>query len=126
VSLGPFPDYRSSVGRLMGSAAELWEFSDPNSEVSKRLESAVKIVLAYGARVTYIGSMDDQLVPLEVCRGSGKSVKENNSNSISSSLPSMRLPIIHIYSAQFSLTAGSMPLICWSSFPTLKNDHNSF
>mgnify|MGYP007135344871 FL=1 len=60
----------------MGSAAELWEFSDPNSEGSKRLESAVKIVLAYGARVTYIGSMDDQLVPLEVCRGSVKSVQE--------------------------------------------------
>ena len=67
VSLGPFPDYRSSMGILMGSAAELWEFADPQSEVSKRLEASVKVVLNYGARLTYIGSIDDQLVPLEVC-----------------------------------------------------------
>jgi hypothetical protein len=67
VSLGPFPDYRSSMGRLMGSAAELWEFADPQSEVSKRLEAAIKACLSYGARITFIGSMDDQLVPLEVC-----------------------------------------------------------
>jgi len=65
VSLGPFPDYRSSMGMLMGTAAELWEFSDPQSEVSKRLEASIKAVLAYGTRITYIGSMDDQLVPLE-------------------------------------------------------------
>lgn len=66
VSLGPFPDYRSSVGMLMGSAAELWEFSNPESEVSKRLEASVQVVLSYGARITYVGSIDDQLVPLEV------------------------------------------------------------
>ncbi|KAK4044684.1 hypothetical protein C8A01DRAFT_42589 [Parachaetomium inaequale] len=65
VSLGPFPDYRSSMGILMGSAAELWEFADPQSEVSKRLEASAKVVLNYGARLTYIGSIDDQLVPLE-------------------------------------------------------------
>ncbi|KAK4146119.1 uncharacterized protein C8A04DRAFT_25931 [Dichotomopilus funicola] len=65
VSLGPFPDYRSSMGILMGSAAELWEFADPYSEVSKRLEASVKVALKYGARITYIGSIDDQLVPLE-------------------------------------------------------------
>lgn len=55
------------MGILMGSAAELWEFADPQSQVSKRLEASLKAVLAYGARVTYVGSMDDQLVPLEVC-----------------------------------------------------------
>ncbi|KAL2262686.1 hypothetical protein VTK26DRAFT_439 [Humicola hyalothermophila] len=65
VSLGPFPDYRSSMGILMGSAAELWEFADPQSDVSKRLEASVKVVLGYGARITYVGSIDDQLVPLE-------------------------------------------------------------
>ncbi|CCC05872.1 unnamed protein product [Sordaria macrospora k-hell] len=65
VSLGPFPDYKTGLGILMGSAAELWEFGDPQSEVSKRLETAVKAVLSYGARITYIGSIDDQLVPLE-------------------------------------------------------------
>ncbi|EAA33639.2 hypothetical protein GE21DRAFT_4262 [Neurospora crassa] len=65
VSLGPFPDYKTGLGILMGSAAELWEFGDPQSEVSRKLEAAVKAVLHYGARITYIGSIDDQLVPLE-------------------------------------------------------------
>jgi hypothetical protein len=55
------------MGMLMGSAAELWEFADPESEVSKRLEASTKAVLGYGARITYIGSIDDQLVPMEVC-----------------------------------------------------------
>lgn len=55
------------MGILMGSAAELWEFADPQSEVSKRLEASMKVVLSYGARLTYIGSIDDQLVPVEVC-----------------------------------------------------------
>ncbi|OTA66726.1 hypothetical protein K449DRAFT_391187 [Hypoxylon sp. EC38] len=65
VSLGPFPDYKSGVGMLMGSAAELWQFADPESEISKRYQHALEIVVSYGARVTYIGSIDDQLVPLE-------------------------------------------------------------
>ncbi|KAK3302298.1 uncharacterized protein B0T15DRAFT_300365 [Chaetomium strumarium] len=65
VTLGPFPDYRSSMGRLMGTAAELWEFADPQSEVSKRLEASIKAVLSHGARITFVGSIDDQLVPLE-------------------------------------------------------------
>ncbi|KAL2753270.1 hypothetical protein ACRALDRAFT_1065400 [Sodiomyces alcalophilus JCM 7366] len=65
VSLGPFPDYKSSMGMLMGNAAELWQFSNPDSEVSKRYEVALKEVLEYGVRMTYIGSIDDQLVPLE-------------------------------------------------------------
>ncbi|KAM0278193.1 hypothetical protein ACHAQH_005306 [Verticillium albo-atrum] len=65
VSLGPFPDYRSSMGMLMGTAAELWDFSNFESEVSRRYEAALKEVLEYGARITYIGSIDDQLVPME-------------------------------------------------------------
>lgn len=65
VSLGPFPDYKSGMGMLMGSAAELWQFADPASEISQRLEHAAKIVLEHGVRVTYIGSIDDQLVPME-------------------------------------------------------------
>ncbi|ODA82651.1 hypothetical protein RJ55_01159 [Drechmeria coniospora] len=63
VALGPFPDYKSSI--LMGSAAELWEFGNPESSISQRFESALKHVLDYGARVTFIGSIDDQLVPME-------------------------------------------------------------
>lgn len=66
VSLGPFPDYKSGMGMLMGSAAELWEFSNPESEVSKRYEYSLRVILDYGVRITYIGSIDDQLVPIEV------------------------------------------------------------
>jgi hypothetical protein len=65
VSLGPFPDYKSGMGMLMGSAAELWHFGEPASDVSQRLEHAAKVALEHGARVTYIGSIDDQLVPME-------------------------------------------------------------
>lgn len=66
VSLGPFPEYKSSL--LIGSAAELWEFGNPESNNSKRFEGALKHVLDYGARITFIGSIDDQLVPMEVSR----------------------------------------------------------
>lgn len=65
VSLGPFPDYKSGMGMLMGSVAELWQFADPSSEIAQRLEHAVKTVLEHGCRVTFIGSIDDQVVPME-------------------------------------------------------------
>ncbi|EON99100.1 hypothetical protein UCRPA7_5321 [Phaeoacremonium minimum UCRPA7] len=65
VSLGPFPDYKSGMGMLMGSAAELWDFANSESEVSKRYENSLKVILGYGVRVTYIGSIDDQVVPME-------------------------------------------------------------
>lgn len=65
VSLGPFPDYKSGMGMLMGSAAELWDFANSESEVSKRYETSLKVILGYGVRVTYIGSIDDQVVPME-------------------------------------------------------------
>ncbi|KAI0022029.1 hypothetical protein F4780DRAFT_735299 [Xylariomycetidae sp. FL0641] len=65
VSLGPFPDYKSGMGILMGSAAELWQFADPESEVSQKYERALETVVNYGTRITYVGSIDDQLVPLE-------------------------------------------------------------
>lgn len=65
VSLGPFPHFRSGASMLMGTAAELWQFADEESEVSKRYEAALKYVLHHGARITYIGSIDDQLIPLE-------------------------------------------------------------
>ncbi|PTB38366.1 hypothetical protein M441DRAFT_174178 [Trichoderma asperellum CBS 433.97] len=63
VALGPFPDYKSSI--LMGSVAELWEFGDPHSANSKRFEACLKRVVDYGARVTFVGSIDDQVVPME-------------------------------------------------------------
>ncbi|KAM0212352.1 hypothetical protein ACHAQI_004750 [Fusarium lateritium] len=63
VALGPFPDYKS--GLLMGSAAELWDFGNPDSDNSRRFEHALKRVVDHGARITFIGSIDDQLVPME-------------------------------------------------------------
>jgi len=64
VSLGPFPDYKS--GLLMGSALELWDFANPESEISRRHEHSLKVALDYGVRITYVGSIDDQVVPMEV------------------------------------------------------------
>ncbi|CAK7273514.1 hypothetical protein SEPCBS119000_005695 [Sporothrix epigloea] len=65
-AMGPFPDYKSGLGILMGSAAELWDFANPESDVSKRYELAIKTALDYGVRVAFIGSIDDQVVPLEL------------------------------------------------------------
>jgi hypothetical protein len=64
VNLGPFPDYRSRW--ISGSAGELFEFALPFSKVSKEYEAALKCALDFGVRISYIGSIDDQLVSLEV------------------------------------------------------------
>lgn len=64
VSLGPFPDYKSRF--FSGSAAELFDFADLNSNVSQSYQESLRIALKYGVRVTYVGSIDDQLVSLEV------------------------------------------------------------
>lgn len=65
VNLGPFADYKS---RLLGagSAAELFEFSRPGSKVSMEYASALENVLRHNVRISYCGSIDDQLVSLEV------------------------------------------------------------
>lgn len=64
VSLGPFTDYKSRL--FSGSAAELFDFADPDSEVSRSYHESLSVALKYGVRVTYVGSIDDQLVSLEV------------------------------------------------------------
>lgn len=64
INLGPFPDYRSRW--ISGSAGELFEFTLPYSKVSKDYEAALRCALDFGVRITYIGSIDDQLVSLEV------------------------------------------------------------
>ncbi len=64
VSLGPFADYKSRL--FSGSAGELFEFANPESTVSKRYEDALRVAVKYGVRVTYCGSIDDQLVSMEV------------------------------------------------------------
>ena len=63
VSMGPFSDYKSRW--ISGSAGELFEFSDPTSTVSKNYLAALETVLKFGARVSFVGSIDDQLVSLE-------------------------------------------------------------
>ncbi|KAI9793871.1 MAG: hypothetical protein M1816_007123 [Peltula sp. TS41687] len=63
VNLGPFPDYKSRL--FSGSAGELFDFSNPNSAVSKRYQEAMRIALQHGVRTLFVGSIDDQLVPLE-------------------------------------------------------------
>jgi len=64
VNLGPFADYKSRW--ISGSAGELFEFARPDSTVSKDYEAALGGVVRYGVKILYIGSIDDQLVSLEV------------------------------------------------------------
>jgi hypothetical protein len=63
VNLGPFSDYRSRW--ISGSAGELFEFALPYSQVSKDYESAIRTCIDFGVRISYVGSIDDQLVSLE-------------------------------------------------------------
>lgn len=65
VNMGPFADYKSRW--IGGSAAELFDFCVPDSQVSKDYEAALDVALRFGVKIVYIGSIDDQLVSLEVC-----------------------------------------------------------
>lgn len=64
VNLGPFADYKSRW--ISGSAGELFEFAHPESQVSKDYKEALDVALRFGVKVVYIGSIDDQLVSLDV------------------------------------------------------------
>ena len=64
INLGPFVDYKSRW--IAGSAGELFEFALSGSQVTKDYEAALNAVLTHGGRVIFIGSIDDQLVSLEV------------------------------------------------------------
>lgn len=68
VNLGPFHDYRSRW--ISGSAGELFDFANPISKVSQDYLDAMKTVLGFGVKITYVGSIDDQLVSLEVLKQS--------------------------------------------------------
>lgn len=65
INMGPFPEYRTKY--LGPIASELFNFGDPKSLVSQMYLAALDEVLRFGVRVTYVGSIDDQLVSLEVC-----------------------------------------------------------
>lgn len=64
INLGPFTDYKSRW--IGGSAGELFDFGRPDSQVSKDYRAALDVALNFGVRITFVGSMDDQLVSLEV------------------------------------------------------------
>jgi len=64
VNMGPFSAYRSRW--ISGSAGELFDFELPSSKVSEDYEAALKCCLNFGVRISYVGSIDDQLVSLEV------------------------------------------------------------
>lgn len=93
MSLGPFADYKSRL--FSGSAAELFDFANPESEVSKRYEDCLRVALNYGARINYIGSIDDQLVSLEVSPSSIISVLQILKCLQSAIFASAHHPYIH-------------------------------
>jgi hypothetical protein len=64
VNMGPFIEYKTKY--FGPTAAELFEFSNPKSLVSQMYLAGLDEVLRFGVRITYIGSIDDQLVSLEV------------------------------------------------------------
>jgi hypothetical protein len=63
INLGPFGHLPTTL--LTGSARELFEFQKQDSGVSKKYIQALRTVLAHNVRILYVGSIDDQLVPLE-------------------------------------------------------------
>lgn len=63
INLGPF--YHLPTTILTGSAKELFEFQKPESAPSQKYMQALEIILKHNVRVLYVGSIDDQLVPLE-------------------------------------------------------------
>tara|TARA_R110002003_G_scaffold171_4_gene13897 strand:+ start:4552 stop:6909 length:2358 start_codon:yes stop_codon:yes gene_type:complete len=64
VNMGPFIEYKTKY--FGPTAAELFEFSNPKSLVSQMYLAALDEVLRFGVRIFYVGSIDDQLVSLEV------------------------------------------------------------
>jgi len=64
INMGPFIEYKTKY--LGPTAAELFEFSNPKSLVSQMYLAALDEVLRFGVRILYVGSIDDQLVSLEV------------------------------------------------------------
>ncbi|RPA95217.1 hypothetical protein L873DRAFT_1792405 [Choiromyces venosus 120613-1] len=63
INLGPF--YHLPTTILTGSAKELFEFQRLESIPSKKYIQSLRICLAQNVRILYVGSIDDQLVPLE-------------------------------------------------------------
>lgn len=65
INLGPFSSYQSQSRFFGGSAAELFDFSRPNTTVSDNYATALRMLLKQHVRIVYVGSIDDQLVSME-------------------------------------------------------------
>ena len=102
VNQGPFIDYKT---RWIGATAlELFDFAKHDSKVSKDYRAALETVLKYGVKVLYVGSIDDQLVSLEVNHFA--SLYEISTPDFYS-LPPFAPFIIPIFTALFSLMVES-------------------
>ncbi|ODQ56318.1 hypothetical protein SAICODRAFT_87028 [Saitoella complicata NRRL Y-17804] len=70
IHMGPFRElgemYLTKTYNALerGAARELYEFQDTGGRVSRRYQEALRVVLASGAKMCLVGSLDDQLVPL--------------------------------------------------------------
>jgi hypothetical protein len=64
INLGPFREIQ--LPWTGGSTGELFEFAKPSSQVSRDYEAALDKALRFGVRILYCGSIDDQLVSMEV------------------------------------------------------------
>ncbi|KAI9695100.1 MAG: hypothetical protein M1820_008925 [Bogoriella megaspora] len=63
INMGPFAELKSRF--LAGSAVELFDFALTGSRVRQNYEAALETCLSKGVRISFIGSLDDQLVSLE-------------------------------------------------------------
>ena len=109
VNIGPFADYKSRW--ISGSAGELFEFAQANSKVSKDYKAALDTTLQFGVKILYIGSIDDQLVSLEV-RIAPTAYQCKVTNSEFSSRRRSASLIIHTYSGLCSSMEEFMPQTC--------------
>ncbi|KAI8331552.1 hypothetical protein BC941DRAFT_463191 [Chlamydoabsidia padenii] len=61
---GHIHSHRQSIGMLAMAARELFEFMDSGSDISTKYNVSLKYILQHGIKVTLVGSMQDQVVPL--------------------------------------------------------------
>jgi hypothetical protein len=97
VNLGPFVEYKTRM--FGGTALELFDFSNPSSKVSQAYQHALEEVLKFGVRIVYVGSIDDQLVSLEVRITLLHLISHTNQNLQSSTFSTVTHP--YIYRAVF-------------------------
>lgn len=117
VNLGPFAEYKF---RFVGSLAqELFEFSSPDSTVSKLYEQALEKVVKAEVKIVYVGSIDDQLVPLEVCLNNLFSSKKTRIGQHATYPTNLKPPITA------RSTSTSIRLLTDATLPAVRHLRNS-